>query len=150
MAKVSLNDFPKLEINSENVYESWRSWLVQFNLAIEMAIMNMGTERVRRIGGEEEVLNVFRGRRKLVALISAIGDAGRTVLDSVGFDMEHGTYERAMQILADHYGIEDNIFVKTAKVINAKQAAGENEMDYLLRVERVTRQLGIFENDANR
>ena len=88
MAKVSLNDFPKLEINRENVYESWRSWLVQFNLAIEIAIMNMGTELVRIEGGEDEVLNVFRGRRKLVALISAIGDAGRTVLDSVGFMKE--------------------------------------------------------------
>ena len=86
-----------------------------------MAIMNMGTELVRIEGGEEEVLNVFRGRRKVVALLSAIGDAGRTVLESVGFDMDHGTYERAMQILAEHYGIEDNIFVKTAKILNARQ-----------------------------
>ena len=66
-----------------------KTFMNQFNLAIEIAIMNMGTELVRIEGGEEEVLNVFRGRRKLVALISAIGDAGRTVLDSVGFDMEH-------------------------------------------------------------
>ena len=85
-----------------------------------------------------------------MALIGAIGDAGRTVLDSVGFDFDHGTYERAMQILAEHYGIEDNIFVKTAKVLNATQAAGKNEIDYLLRVERATRQLGIIKNDANR
>ena len=150
MFRVNINDFPKLEIDNSNVYASWRSWLTQFRLSIEMATMNMGTEMVAVEGGGQQAVNVFRGRRKLVALISAIGDAGRTVLESVGFDMDQGTYEQALQALTNHYGQDETIFIKTVKVINAKQAAGESEIDYLLRVERVTRELGIIADDANR
>ena len=76
MSRINLKDFPQLVIDSNDVFSSWRSWLTEFRLCIEMAEMNMGTERVI-IDHEEQIVNVFRGRRKLVALLSSIGKDGR-------------------------------------------------------------------------
>ena len=151
MAKVNLSDFPILEIDDSNRYESWRSWLINFNLNVEIATMNLGTETITDAQGNDQVVDVFRGRRKLVALIGAVGEKGRRVLDSAGFDFAGaGTYDDALQILTNHYGIEDNIYMRTVRVLHASQAAGESETDYLMRVELLTRKLGIIQNDAER
>ena len=150
MSRVNLKDFPQLVIDSNDVFSSWRSWLTEFRLCIEMAEMNMGTERVI-IDHEEQVVNVFRGRRKLVALLSSIGKDGRQTLQSLGFDFEgeQATYERALDLLTGVYGVEETVYVKTMKFVTVSQAVGENETDYLLRVENLSRKLN-FGDDARR
>ena len=45
--------------------------------------MNMGKETIRE-GGDNRVVEVFRGRRKLLALLGAIGKEERETLQSVG------------------------------------------------------------------
>ena len=118
MAKVNLNDFPVLEVDESNRYESWRSWLINFNLSLEMATMNLGTETITGADGNQQVVNVFRGRRKLVALIGAVGEIGRRVLDSTRFDLAGaGTYEDALEILTTHYGVKDSIYMRTVRVL---------------------------------
>ena len=151
MARVNLNDFPKLEIRSNDVYGSWRSWLTEFELCIELTTMNMGVQRIRE-GDQERVVDVFRGRRKLVALLGAIGKEGRETLQSVGFDFQvvDATYEQALQRLTEIYGVEETVYVKTMKFVTATQAAGENETDYLLRVANLSRKLNFGNNDAQR
>ena len=48
----------------------------------------------------------------------------------MGFDIRQGTYEEAFDLLDDHYGREENIFVKTQKnfVMCAKMLAKTNEI----------------------
>ena len=68
----------------------------------------------------------------------------RTFLQSVGFNMRESSYEKAFALLDDYYGREENFFVKTVLV---SQLAGENDNDYLSRVERLSRDAGF--DDAN-
>ena len=150
MARVNLNDFPKLEIRSNDVFGSWRSWLTEFELCIELTTINMGTETIRE-GGDNRVVDVFRGRRKFLALLGAIGKEGRETWQSVGFDFQHAdaTYEQALERLTRIYGVEETVYVKTMKFVTASQVADENESEYLMRVEGLSRKVN-FGNDAQR
>ena len=59
-------------------------------LSVEMITLRLGEEQVT-IGGEEETVDVFRHRMKLVSLLNAIGKAGRAALTSLAFDQESAT-----------------------------------------------------------
>ena len=82
---------------------------------------------------------IKKPRIKTVALLRAVEHKGRTFLQSVGC-----SYEKAFALLDDYYGREENFFVKTVLV---SQLAGENDNDYLSRVERLSRDAGF--DDAN-
>ena len=90
-------------------------------------------------------------RIKTVAFLRAVGHEGRTFLQSVGFQVRESSYEKAFALLDDHYyGCEDNIFVKTEKFVLVSQLAGEDDRDYLVRVERLSRDAGFDDADALR
>ena len=77
-------------------------------------------------------------RSKIVALLRAVRQEGRDFLQSVGFDIRQRTYDEALDLLDDHYSKEDNIFVKTEQFCFVRQTSGEDERDYLVRVERLS------------
>ena len=70
-----------------------------------------------------------------MVLLRALEHEGRTFLQSVGFNMRESSYEKAFTSLDDPYGSEENIFVKTEKFVLVSQLAGEDDRDYLVRVE---------------
>ena len=76
---VNLATFPKLKLNQGDIGGSFRSWLTQFRIAVELTELNMGV-------GENNQ-NRFAGRTKLLALLSAIGCEGVETLQSLGFDL---------------------------------------------------------------
>ena len=61
--------------------------------------------------------------------------------------MRQSSYEKAFALLDDHYGREENIFDKTDKFVSVSQLACEDDRDYLVRVERLSRDAGF--DDAN-
>ena len=85
-------------------------------------------------------------RIRTVAFLRAVGHEGRTFLQSV----RESSYEKVFALLDDHYGREENIFVKTEKFVSVSQLAGEDDRDYLVRVERVSRDAGFDDADALR
>ena len=85
-----------------------------------------------------------------MALLRAVGHEGRAFLQSVGFNMRESSYEKAFALLDDHYGRKKNIFVKTDKFVSVSQLAGEDDRDYLVRVERLSRDAGFDNADALR
>ena len=64
--------------------------------------------------------------------------------------MRESSYEKAFASLDDHYGSEENIFVKTEKFVLVSQLAGEDDRDYLVRVEWLSRDAGFNDADALR
>lgn len=142
---VNLNSFPKLKLLSSNISSSWESWVVQFEIAIELATLNMGTEEIHG-----EVTNIFRGRKKLLALLSAIGNDGIETLRSLGFAManqDDDAYDQALDLLKDHYDREESFYVKTMRFVTVSQALAESHTDYLLRVEKLSRNMGFGNNE---
>ena len=85
-----------------------------------------------------------------MALLRAVGQEGRDFLQSVGFDIRQGTYEEALDLLDDHYGREENIFVKTQKFCYVRQNVGKDERDYLVRVEKLSRDANLGTTDEAR
>ena len=69
--KLDLNYFPKWKLDAGNVNASFQAWRRQFDIAIGVTTLNLGRERV-----DKTLVDVFRGRRKLLALLSAIGSDG--------------------------------------------------------------------------
>ena len=64
--------------------------------------------------------------------------------------MRESSYEKAFALLDDHYGREENIFVKTEKFASVSPLAGEDNRDCLAREERLSRDAGFDEADALR
>jgi len=62
-------------LSSENQSNSFKKWLVKYNLAVRLATL-------------EDIDNRFRGETKFLALLNAIGDSGIEVLQSLCFDLE--------------------------------------------------------------
>ena len=144
MANVNVNlaAFPKLTLNQSDIGGSFRSWLTQFRIAVELTELNMGVDRNNQ--------NRFAGRTKLLALLSAIGSEGGETLQSLGFDLasaDNDAFDDALGLLRTHYVQEDSFYVKTMKFVTVSQACGETERDYLLRVEKLSRTMGFGANN---
>ena len=142
---VNLSSFPKLNLYPGNVGVSWDDWLTQFEIAVELATLNLGKEDV---GGVQ--VDKFKGRPKLLALLGAIGNEGIATLKSLGFDMknaEDNGYETSLDLLKEHYEKEESFYVKTMKFVTVSQACGEEERDYLLRVQKLSRDMGFGVNN---
>ena len=134
---LDLNAFPKLKLDATNINRSWNSWLSQFKLSVEVAALNLGSEEV-----DGERVSALRGRKNLLVLLSAIGAEGIDTLQSLGFDLDthdDNGYDRALALLIGHYSVQDSYYVKTMKFVTVAQACGENELEYLLRVEKLSR-----------
>ena len=141
--RVDLSSFPKLKLDSNDVSGSWDSWLTQFEIAVELTTLNLGKEAV-----EAQQVDKFRGRSKLLALLGAIGAEGSAILKSQGFDVKNNTvegYKSALDLLKGHYEREESFYVKTMKFVTVSQTCGEDERDYLLRVQTLSRDMGFGE-----
>lgn len=145
---VHLNEIPKLKLRASRVTESWESWRVEFEIAIEWAVLSMGVETV-----EGREVNRLRGRLKLLFLLSAVGHDGMETLRSLGFNMDNAEddgYDKALLLLRNHYEIEESMLVKTLKFVTVAQASGEDGRNYLLRVARLSRDVGFGTNEKLR
>ena len=140
------SDFPVLKIDSNNSAVSWHWWLTNFNLAIEMVTLKLGTKQV-----EGAPVQVFTERMKLLALFYAIGDNGKEAITSQGFDLENAneTFNHAMQLVKNAYATKETLYVKIMRFITVHQAVDERENDYLLRVERLSRRVNFGDNNDN-
>ncbi|XP_067945398.1 uncharacterized protein [Watersipora subatra] len=140
--RFNVNDFPRLVINSSDAANSYKSWLSEINLCVEVTTLQMGKAK----GGQVN----FSGPIKLLVLLSAIGKDGCEALQSVGFSLEShdSTYEQAMDHLNRIYGGRETIYVKVMKFVTCSQTCEENERDYMLRVEKLSRNLN-FDIDDN-
>jgi len=130
--------FPLLEIRADDISGCWKRWFEEFSLVMEMKILDLGNETVN-----EQEVPVLRDRKKLLVLLHAIGGQGREAIRSQGFK-ENGadaTYERALALLQRHFQREETVYVKTQKFVSVRQLAGEDNRDFLLRVERLGRQV---------
>ena len=86
----------------------------------------------------------------IILQLRVIGHEGGTFLLSVGFNMRESSYEKAFALLDDHYGREVNNCVKREKFVSVSQLAGEDNRDYLVRVELLSRNAGFDDADALR
>lgn len=138
----SFNEFPRLNLRSEDRSGSWKSWLSEFQLCVEIVTLRLGYET-------GTTNDKFAGRIKLLVLLKAIGKDGRDALTSVGFDMESqtSTYKQAMDQLKTIFDIEETVYVKTMKFVTASQTSGEKENEFLLRVEKLSRSMNFGVNE---
>ena len=137
----NFNEFPSLKLDSGDVNGSWKRWFDSFQIVGEMVSMRMGKD--------EDGNHKFSGRTKLLALLHAIGSDGRDALRSVGFRMldENSTYDEAIAHLVTIYGTDETVYVKTMRFVTVSQTACEKESDYLLRVEKLSRNVNFGGNE---
>jgi len=101
-------------LDESNITKSWNSWLTQFKLSIEVASLNAGFEVV----GYKQVSR-FRGRRKRLALLGAVGSEGIDTLQLLGFDLNNNCdneYELALHLLQSHYDRDDTFLCENHEV----------------------------------
>ena len=125
--RVDLSSFPKLKLQAGDVTGSFRSWYTSFRIAVEVTGINLGVDN--------DNVERFRGRTKLLVLLSAVGSDGVETLQSLGFDVdsdEVNAYDDALALLRTHYEREESIYVKTMKFVTVSQAIGDYEKEYLL------------------
>ena len=147
LENLDFNEFPKLVIaNDDNAPASWNAWLTNFKLSVEMVTLKLGKEKVGRT-----FKDVFRGRIKLLALLYAIGDHGKDALMNQGFDLldQNASYDEAMQLLKNVYEKKEHVYVSTMKFVTAYQVCDENECEYLLRVEGLSRKMKFLCGNDN-
>lgn len=150
----SLSGFPVLEVKSNNVSGSYKEWLDEFTLAVEFKTLDMGTEEVDDPAGAERPKikqDKFTEKAKTIVLLRCIGSDGRRVLASEGYtDITKRAapmYNVILGVLEKHFGATESKYVKTQKFVTVRQGAGEEYSSYLLRVEALSRSLGMFNND---
>ena len=152
--KGNLAGFPSLEINPSDVNGSWKRFMTQFRLQVKYMTMISGTTKVKNeTTGQDEDINVFDDGLKCIALLTAIGSEGQSVLLSKGFRIDKDdfvlNYADAIQALESHYGREESLNVRIHKMINARQDVGEDNRDFLRRLESMGRNLEIFYNETS-
>lgn len=146
MAAEYFTGFPILKINPEDVYGSWKDFLDQFRIEISMKTVICGK---RRVDGQEE--DVFNDEMKKLALLKSVGIEGQRVIKSKGHSVTEDdmTYNQAMEILRAFYGREESIHVQTRNFVCASQTLGEDNREYLKRVEQLSRNLRFFNSETD-
>ena len=140
--------FPKLVIDSNDVFGSWDTFIKQFDIEIQFRAKSLGTKTIKDEDGEEQVVEVFNDDMKCLALFRAIGIEGMNIIEAAGYSVRNNslTYEEALTILQNHYGREESIHVKTRNFVCVTQNASEDDRDYLKRVEQLSRNLNYFKH----
>ena len=132
--RVDLSLFLKLKLQDGDVTGSFRSWYMSFRIAVEVTEINLGVDN--------DNVERFRGRTKLLVLLSGVGSDGVETLQSLGFDVDSNE-DNTLALLSTHYEREESIYVKTMKFVTVSQAIGEDEKKYLLRVAKLSRSMGF-------
>ena len=150
MAGNSVAYFPKLVIDSNDVFGSWDTFIKQFDIEIQFRAKSLGTKTINNEDGEEELVEVFNDDMKCLALFRAIGIEGMNIIEAAGYSVRNNslTYEEALTILQNHYGREESIHVKTRNFVCVTQNASEDDRDYLKRVEQLSRNLNYFKHST--
>ena len=138
-------------IDPNDVTGSWKTWLDEFEIYVELKEVEMGTKTLQ-VEGERREVALFTPRNKLLTLLKAIGKEGRDALRAKGVEGSsiEVTYDAVLEVLKEHYKREETVFVRMQKFMTVSQVVGEDYRDYLLRVEGLGRDCGAFErrNDA--
>ena len=131
------SSFPTLKIVGSDILGSWKYFREEFSLALRAAKLNFGVDQ-------------FGDQHTVVALLRSVGEEARKLMVIKGFSIDRGNLIDAWRILTEHYGCEENIFVKTEKFYSAQQKEGEDDRDYLVRVESLSRDVKLEHSDRAR
>ena len=95
------------------------------------------------------MLDVLRGKLKVLALIYSIGEDALDELDSVGCDTidANVSYDDVMTHLRNILGTEEKVYLRTHRIVTASQTGGKTKTDFLLRVEKLSRCLDFGQMD---
>ena len=96
-----------------------------------------------------EYIPRFGGETNLLVFLNTIGSDGIDVLKSLGFDLNSDTeevYEIAVEHMKSYYDKEENIHVAWVKIATLWQNCGESELEFLLKVEKLSRYLGLIQH----
>ena len=141
----SYNVFSQLQrliIDAENVSGSLGKWLKKYELAARLAEINMGTEKDE----DSNVVPKFRSETKLLALLNSVGGDGIDVLESQRFGLTLKTesdYIEAIESLKKHYEKKESEHVAWVVAATSSQNCEESELECLLRVKKLSRNLGF-------
>jgi len=140
---LNFNAFPKLVLGTEDRSRSFLNWENEFTLCVEMTTIKLGYDEV-----DHEQVPRFRGR--IMALLNAIGGEGLEALTSVGFDRnaEGADFEAALTALRGIFVRDESAYVKTNKFVTAQQLAGEDEVEYYHRIEKLSRGLDYMNEET--
>jgi hypothetical protein len=138
-----------LKVDPRDVYGSWDTFIKQFELEIEIKTMTSGTKKVRDNQNREVEVPNFSDELKCLALIKAVGSDGQHVLESRGYSIRRPTlnYEQTLEMLSQHYGREESLNIRTRNFVTVSQYSGEDNRDYIKRVEQLSRNLDFFNSD---
>jgi len=137
-SRVMSQGLPKFIPDASNVALSFNYWLGQFK--VELALI---AARAGKTPGEDPV-DIYNDHLRLLSLFSAIGPTGVSALEATGYDTNDplNTYNDALTRLKVIYDRKKTIFVSIQRFLLAKQKVGEDGLNYLLRVEKCTREAG--------
>ena len=145
---MGLSGFPVLNLRGGDITRGWREFEDEFKLTVQLRELDMG-ERMEGEGANERAVPSFGERVKLLILLRAVGEEGRSTLSSKGLSISTPdlTYRAALNTLKEHYESKESSYVRTQKFVTVNQCVGEEYIDYLCRVERLSRDLDIFTSD---
>jgi hypothetical protein len=140
-----------LQVDSEDIAGSFRSWYEEFTIAVEMKERESGTWSVDE-SGRKVFISTFEERDKTLALLRGIGPAGRKVLSSEGIDVTDAglKYNDLLKVLRTYYARAESLNVRCRRFVTVSQTAGENHADYLMRVESLSRSIDFFKNSSKK
>ena len=152
---------PKLVIDHSDIAGSWEQFRLDFSKTLQLKVYCAGKKTVKiKNSSDEEVsaeVDIFDNSAKCLALLVSIGKEGSAVLKSKGVDI-HATdahtkyqYEDLMTHLQNHFEREESIYLQIHNFTHASQLAGEDNREFLKRVESLSRNLDFLkESDAIR
>jgi len=100
----------------------------------------VGHDVLAEIPGENPVA-IYDDQLKVLSLFSAIGPAGVSALKATGYDTDDpmNTYDDALRRLKVIYDHKETAHFSLQRLISAKQDAGEDGLNYRLRIEQYSR-----------
>ena len=143
---ISMTGFPVFDMKSGDIARSWREFTNEFDLAVRMRTLELGTETYKDAQGQDARRPRFSEEAKLLALMRSVGQEGRETLLSEGLSIStpNLTYAQVFEVLKKNYERKESLYVRTQKFVTIVQCAGEDYGSYLCRVERLSRDLDFF------
>ena len=146
---------PKLVIDQNDIAGSWEQFKLEFSKTLQLKVYCAGKKKVtvkdETTGqSKEEEVDVFDNSAKCLALLVSLGKEGSAVLKSKGVDVHAADahtkyrYEELMKYLQNHFEREESIYLQIHNFTHASQLAGEDNREFLRRVESLSRNLDFL------
>lgn len=119
--------------------------LTKFEILVKLTALRLGKESV-----VSQKVDKFKGRTKLLTLLASRGNDGIDTLKSLVFNLksvEKDNHEKSLTLLNEYYGKSESLYILTMRFVTASQVAGEDEREYLLRVESLSRNMDFGEHE---